>query len=267
MSSTATRFSYISWGAGLQSTTLVAMAVAGGVAADAIIFADTQDEPEWVYETLWYWRSRSRNIPIYVPSKGSLSEALRDKIENGKRFANLPLWTAGTDGRAAPLLRQCTREWKIEVIAREVRRILGYQHGQRVTHDVRCLLGISLDEAGRMRPNRYAWQVNEYPLIERRMKRGDCEAYLTERGIPVPRRSSCRYCPYHSDSYWRDLKENYPDEFERACKVDDLVRGMSERGTQSPVFVHRSLVPLRRASFGESQMDFFTEECSGSCGV
>lgn len=43
----------ISFGAGVQSTTLVLMAIHGLIARpDAVIFADTQSEPQWVYETL-----------------------------------------------------------------------------------------------------------------------------------------------------------------------------------------------------------------------
>lgn len=259
-------FRYISWGCGLQSTTLVEMVAEGKLACDAIFFADTRDEPYWVYETLGFYWTRPP-CPVYVVSKGRLSDYLRGKVERGERSASIPAWTLGEEGRASPLRRQCTREFKIEVIDKAVRKLLGYKRKQRMRHDVRCLQGISFDELDRMAPSHEPWKTNEYPLVDLRMSEKDCVAFFERRGLPVPRKSSCRYCPWHSDRYWRDMKQNDPREFEQACEVDELIRGMSERGVDSPVFIHRSLVPLRQAYFKEDQRELFREDCSGHCGV
>jgi len=254
-------FRYISWGCGLQSTVLVEMVCEGTLNADAIFFADTMDEPHWVYETLGYWWLRSP-IPIHVVTKGKMSEAIYQK-----GWASIPAWTLGDDGRAAPLRRQCTREYKIEVIERAVKRILGYRLGEHCKHKAICLQGISFDEMDRCSLNRKPWITNEWPLVDLGMTRTDCSMFLEERGLPVPKKSSCRYCPYHSDRYWREMKQQHPQEFAEACQVDDKIRDLTSMGVERPCFVHRSLVPLREAYFGEDQKELFGRECSGHCGV
>ncbi len=259
-------FRYISWGCGLQSTVLVQMVCEGKLQADAIFFADTMDEPYWVYETLGNYYLRPP-CPVYVVTKGKLSEHMRAAAEQGKRWAAIPGWTKGEDGRAAPLRRQCTREYKIEVIQKAVRTVLGYALGERVKHRVTSIQGISFDELDRMSPSRIPWVTTEYPLVDARMTANDCRDFFLSRKLRVPRKSSCRYCPYHSDRYWRDMKQNDPVEFEQACEVDMLIRDLTRVGDANPVFIHRSLVPLREAYFGENQRELFREDCSGHCGV
>jgi len=242
------------------------MVCEGTLKADAIFFADTMDEPWWVYQTLgFYWLSP--RIPVHVVSKGKLSEDLRIAVETGKRWACIPIWTLTEDGTAGPLRRQCTREYKIEVIEQAVRKLLGYGKGERCKHEAVCIQGISFDELDRMRPNRTPWITNEYPLVDLGMTRTDCREFFESRGLPVPRKSSCRYCPYHSDSYWKSLKQNDPEEFAAACETDELVRNLTKLGVTNPGFIHRSLVPLREAYFGEDQHEMFRDECSGHCGV
>ena len=261
-------FRYLSCGCGLQSATLVAMICVGELKADAVFFADTQDEPPWVYETLGYWWLRCP-VPFYVVTKGKLSDAMRLSTTTGARWAAIPVWAQRPDGSEAPLRRQCTREFKIEVIERAVRKLLGYEKGQRIREKAVCYTGISFDELERCTPSRTPWVTKEFPLVDRGMTRADCRVYLEQHGHPVPKKSSCVFCPYHRNSYWRDLKENYPAEFERACKIDELVRNLGEVGVEYPTFVHRSLVPLREAYFGEDQLELFEDrDCSsGYCGV
>jgi len=95
-----------------------------------------------------------------------------------------------------------------------------------------------------------------------------CKQLLSELGLPAPRKSSCVFCPFHGDAYWLDLKRNYPEEFAKACSVDETIRDMSKRGMRNPLYLHRSLVPLSEVKFRhEQQMDFFSNECDGYCGV
>lgn len=117
-----------------------------------------------------------------------------------------------------------------------------------------------------MRESSDRWITNSYPLVDAALRRSDCEAYLRKIGWPVPKKSSCRFCPYHSDRYWRDLKHNHAKEFEMACEFDELIRDMSKSGVKQPVYLHRSLKPLRAVKF-DGQPELFSEECAGVCGV
>ncbi|MES0214250.1 hypothetical protein NKL07_02335 [Mesorhizobium sp. C280B] len=68
--------------------------------------------------------------------------------------------------------RQCTTTSKIEPIRRKLRELAGLTRKGFPTYPVvHQWLGISMDEAVRMKPSRAAWQLNRFPLIESCMTR------------------------------------------------------------------------------------------------
>jgi 3'-phosphoadenosine 5'-phosphosulfate sulfotransferase (PAPS reductase)/FAD synthetase len=179
----AYEFTYISFGAGVQSTALLVMSNLGlhkCPRAHVAIFADTQCEPQWVYDHLSYMESWSA-IPVVRVTLGNLASDLEQRLQGERRRASsIPGWTKGENGRAAPLWRQCTHDYKIVPIQRKVREMKGYKPRQAVKTRVACLLGISRDEITRMRPSRVKWITNVYPLIDAHMNRSDCAALLRE---------------------------------------------------------------------------------------
>ena len=172
-------------GAGVQSTTVYLMYVRGEIqpGIECAIFADTGEEPASVYAHL-EWLKSLGGPPIIVRSIGRLGDDLvLGRNSTGGRFASIPAFTAAIEGSKAGMVRrQCTKEYKIEVIERCLRReLLGLQKGQRVPKGTRVVqvYGISLDEAGRSirireRLEDRAWLTPEFPLIDRSMTRGDC---------------------------------------------------------------------------------------------
>jgi len=264
----------LSLGAGLQSTTLALMAAHGelGVIPDCAIFADTQWEPAAVYEHLqWLESDNVLPFPIHRVTAGSLRESIVNKATGAKgRFAAVPFFTSdGGMGR-----RQCTREFKLEPITRMLRELLGVPHGRRVPAGVRVevWIGISTDEIFRVKPARHRWQTNRWPLVEKRMSRWDCRRWLERHGYPVPPKSSCIGCPYHSDALWRDMRDTAPHEWADAVEVDRLIRaGGTLRGMRQQQFMHPSRVPLDRVDLStpadRGQIDLFQNECEGLCGV
>lgn len=267
----ARRLTYISLGAGVQSTALLIASNRGlhGVPrADVAIFADTGDEPAAVYEHLWTLAVWSE-IPVHVVTYGVLSTDILEK-RRGRR-ARLPLFVQNRDGSTGMVRRQCTSAYKIEPIEKHVRRLLGLAKGERAPGRVsaRSLLGISIDEADRMRANPRPWIENVYPLIDARLSRRACEQISRDVLGYVPTKSACVFCPFHSDGTWRALKREAPADFERAVAFDAALREREfrEHGMRGLVFVHRSMRPLAEVDFGENQRDLFAEECSGVCGV
>jgi hypothetical protein len=265
---------YLSFGAGVQSTALLVLSAKGLLdcpRADAVIFADTGDEPHWVYEhleTMTAW-AKQRGMPVYRVSRGCLSADVRDRLTGKKsRFAAIPAFTLGEDGRAAPLRRQCTSEYKIEVIEKKVRELLGFAKGEKIPGkgEAHCLVGISFDERIRMRDAMTPWITNHYPLVDAKLNRQGCIRILEEHGVPVPQKSSCVFCPFHSDSYWINLRDSHPEEFARAVAFDKVVRDMSMSGIEQPIFLHRSLKPLDEVKF-DNHPELFANDCSGHCGV
>jgi len=50
-----------------------------------------------------------------------------------------------------------------------------------------------------------------FPMREWGWKKADVWAYLEKRGVCIPARTDCAWCPYQRLGEWRDLYENYPD--------------------------------------------------------
>ena len=193
----------LSLGAGVQSTAVYLMASEGmfGDRPDYAIFADTQAEPPWVYEHLERLESEGQ-IPIRRVSAGSLEDDVLQSRDGRSRFASLPLRVKGRDGRSSLLRRQCTREYKIDPIKREVRSLLGLKKGQRAAGRflVEEWVGISKDEAQRAKPSRYPWIKTRWPLLfDVPMARHECQRWIERRGYTMPKKSSCYFCPFHDD--------------------------------------------------------------------
>ena len=247
----------ISLGAGVQSTTLALLAHHGEIEPpDYAVFADTGWEPKAVYKHL-DWLESYLSFPVVRVSAGSLKDSLLN--HNGNRFDAVPFFTAnGGMGR-----RQCTFQYKLRPIQKFCKPYSS--KGNPVVME----LGISTDEWTRMKPSRVKYIENTWPLIDLEMSRNDCMDWLKRNGYKVPPKSACLGCPYHNDGLWRDIKNNSPEEFEETCKVDDAIRVMPN--FREHQFMHRSLKPLREVDFRTmedmGQLNFFTDECEGMCGL
>lgn len=191
----------LSLGAGVQSSTVALMIAKGELEpVDCAIFSDTHWEPRHVYTWL-DWLEKQLPFPVYRVSAGSLRESIEKKQNtSGGRFAAVPWFVINPDGSHGMGRRQCTREHKIEPLIRKKRELLGLAPRQR-TAEVLCetWIGISTDEVFRVKNSSERWNVNRWPLIERRMSRMDCLAWMERNGFPQPPKSSCIGCPYHSD--------------------------------------------------------------------
>ena len=267
------RLRVLSLGAGVQSTTMALMAANGeiGPMPDCAIFADTGWEPKAVYDHL-EWLTSDGVLPfqVHIVSIGNIKKDLLEGGVDGKRrFAAIPFFTEGGGmGR-----RQCTREYKITPIEKKQRALLGYLPRKRIpAGSSEVWIGISTDEAMRMRPARNTWQTNRWPLIERGMSRDDCLKWLDAKGYPRPPKSSCIGCPFHGNDLWRDMKENSPDDWADAVSVDKAIRsGGTLKGMTQAQFMHRSLKPLDEVDLSpkvkRGEPNLFINECEGICGV
>jgi len=259
---------YLSLGAGVQSSTLLALSALGlhGVPkVDAAIFADTQDEPKWVYEHLWQlaeW-AEPLGVRIEIVTAGQLSDC-------NPKYIRIPAFT-NTDGHAGIIRRQCTREYKIAPINTRVRQMLGLKKGERHKGRIGLSLhGISYDEMQRMKDSQDKFIEIEYPLIRIGWTRHHClEWWAANMPIPIPRKSACVYCPFRSNSEWLDIKNNDPDGWNFAVEYDVRIRNSTKSGTKQPVYLHRQLKPLDQVDLTENERtgNLFLNECEGMCGV
>lgn len=276
-------------GAGVQSSCIAEMIVEGDLPpVDVVLFADTKNEPPWVYAQVEYLTQRlaSVGIPLVVVqrSEGGLVNDCYFNID--ARLVPMPLYTKDSSGNKGQVKRQCTSEYKIvpcdnyqlnwlveEGHGKIVSITKGPQKGSvrrvvNTTVRVENIYGISWDEWDRGGKRGPKWQKAVYPLIDRRMTREDCEKWLTDHKLPVPLKSSCIVCPFHSDAFWKWLKTKHPAIFELACQFDEWLRSAAAKkrfkGMRQECYLHQSCQPLRSIDF-DQQLALPIEERS-ICG-
>lgn len=263
----------LSLGAGVQSTTVLRMSIAGELPPlDHAIFVDTGWEPSAVYGhlvTLQGECARAR-LPLHIVRAGDIRS---DALDPEHRYASIPLFVRNPDGSRGMGRRQCTSEYKLAPILRKQRELAGLKPRQRSSEIlVESIQGISYDETQRMRDPHFPWIVNGYPLVDLKMTRQDCLRWNDQHGFPRPPRSACLGCPFHSDAEWLHIRETDPDGWADAVDFDTRIRdGVPALRVPShgQNFLHGSLRPLAEASLrpeddGQLPFDF---ECEGLCGV
>lgn len=266
----------ISLGAGVQSSTMALMAAKGELKPmpNAAIFADTKAEPGSVYAWL-HWLEKQLPFPVYrvVQGNGLVADALRVRERKDKQGfwvpSGIPHYTVNANGSKGHGPRQCTHDFKITPIMRQA-RLLMKEHG---TKSLVQWIGISCEEAHRMKPSRVKYSTHIWPLVELGMRRKDCLAWMEKHNFPKPPRSACVFCPYHSNSEWRRLKEEEPEEFAKAVQFEkdyQAAKIQTVRRTGFVPFLHPERINLDKIDFRERQDDqlsLFGNECEGMCGV
>jgi hypothetical protein len=264
----------LSLGAGVQSSTLALMAAAGEITPMpvAAVFADTQAEPKSVYRWL-DWLEKQLPYPVIRATAGDLgtdSTRLITSKRSGKTYlkTRVPYFAVGPTGKKGMNQRHCTRDYKISVVRREVKKIMR-EHGAKA---VRQWIGISTDEAIRMKPSGVPWAENVWPLIDHDISRRDCLDWMAAKAYPQPPRSACSFCPYHSDREWVRLREHEPEAFAEAVEYERRLSAAVGAATAlnwDAAYLHSSRVPLSQVEFSNAEplVDMFGNECEGMCGV
>ena len=242
---------------GGQSSVMAFMASGGAFdpVPDCAIFADTHWEPPSIYTHL-EWLAGRLAFPLHFVDNGrSLREDAKALVNHSGNhsFVDIPVYLKGQTGESLPGRqtgdgmgrRQCADHYKIAPVRRKIRQLLGLGKGQRVPADttVELWLGISTDEAIRMKPSRHRWIRNRYPLIEAGMSRRDCLDWWQARYDRPLERSACVGCPYQSRQRWVETKRRWPELFAEAVRLDEA-----------------TLEPWQHS-------DGYGNECEGHCGV
>lgn len=165
----------ISLRGGVQSSTMLLMAVHGGmpITPSLAIFADTQWEPPALYEWVAFLRMTAwrAGIEVVTVTAGSIrEETTRFARGESARYASPPFYVQDPKRpwQSSILRRQCTKDYKLTPIWRELRR-----RGYGPRNPVEQWVGISRDEVARMKPSSKKWASVTWPLIEAEMTRHD----------------------------------------------------------------------------------------------
>ena len=255
---------YLSLGWGVQSWTIAAMIALGELPPiDAAIHADTTHESTSTYEharksTPWLGE---HGLTVITVSAGNTN------LSEGQTKTGIFIPAITVDrktGNKGMLSRQCTERWKIRPIRTKLRELLGHRPRPG---SVQAIIGISLDEWHRMRTSDVKYIENTYPLVDLRMTRQDCVAWLQAHDLAIPSKSSCTFCPYHSASHWSNLKRQGGPDWQYAVATDKAIR---QGRPDHRLYVHRSGLPLEEAvripeDYGAQQLELDIPCDGGVC--
>ena len=101
------------------------------------------------------------------------------------------------------------------------------------------------------------------------MSRLDCLKFFKDNIFPVPVKSSCSFCPYHSNKFWAEIQKENGKAWKQAVKADEAIRDSTKRGLNDKLYLHRSCKPLKEIDFEDNQLEMFEGfNCDeGYCGL
>lgn len=265
----------IALGMGMQSTALYLMSsMRLFERADVAIFSDPMSEHPDTYklvEWLLKWSKECADaIPIHIVKKDLYNDIINpiNKTKNGNNlYAAIPAFIKKDNGEVGIIMRQCTGDYKIKPVVKQIRNIYGLKARQKMPK-TEMWLGITIDEAQRMKSSKNSRITNRFPFLELMMSRDDCMNFMKDNGFPIPPKSACVFCPYRPDRDWIKLKKENGKAWKKIIEIDYKIRQRKDISLKNDVFLHRSCKPIDKVVFkNEDQVDMFGNECEGHCGL
>lgn len=257
-----------SYGGGIQSVAISVLIAKGLLPKpDHIVMCDTGREASKVWEYL------DKYVQPMLKKVGLQVEIAPHSLANRDLYSPsgdllIPAFTRhatdyvpdflSEDGKIGRLRTFCSSEWKAAVFNRYMRRV----HGLMPKYYT-CWLGFSTDEARRRKPHNPSRVEYRYPLLDDLpMSREKCKQVIINYGLPLPNKSACWMCPLRIDKDWIELKENSPEDFEKAIKFEKEIR------EKDPLlFLHKTAIPLEKVKFKVGSEEENANCESGHCYI
>jgi hypothetical protein len=243
-----------SCGGGTQSGAIASLIGAGELPRpDYAFMTDTGREKSGTWPFVdGYIRPNLARVGLELTTNRK-SELSKVDLYSASGSILLPGYT-DQSGEVGKLPAWCSGMWKRDVGERWMRS-MGIET---------CVnwLGISLDEMRRVRAQHRPWLRVEYPLIFiLRYTRQNCVDRIRADGWtgPIPH-SACWCCPNMKDGEWLDMKNNYPEDFARACALEVEIQLVDPH-----FWMHPSCVPLSQVDFTAQFTMFADRGCTTGC--
>lgn len=238
-------------GGGVQSSAIAALICMGELRPDLAIIVDTERE----LSTTWDYLDRYV-IPSLETAGVKLERVNKSEFATVDLMRNddilIPAFTTES-GNVGKLPTYCSNEWKQRVMRRWA--------VSKGVKQADVWIGFTIDELKRVTTSIGKWQ-NRYPLIEKRMNRGDCIALVKRIGWPEPPRSSCWMCPNKPHNEWEWQKIHAPEDFQKAIEFEKEIQKADQDLWLTDTGKH-----LGETDFSKPD-DMFSGRCdSGMCFV
>lgn len=215
----------LSWGGGTQSTALMLKMLKENKKLDYIVFADTMAENKLTYDQIYKVQKYVKDIynkDIIITNK--TKELLGDidvikLVKEGYKYRNskndnlfqslilffkgeletinvMPMWTRNKEtGKVGKTpFKQCTFEYKLNQMYRELRKQIGVKSFSKNKHKLIMHIGYSYDEFSRYKDNPLSYADNKSPLIEQKITKDMCIKIVEDELGFTPRSSVCIFC-------------------------------------------------------------------------
>lgn len=245
----------LNYGGGRQ-TVAMCLLIAKGILPkpDRIVMADTSREKPTTFDYLeTYTRPLMREHGIEI----EIAERRHATVDmySHKGTLLVPVFTP-----TGKLSAYCSGEWKRDVVERHLRE-QGVKGGT-------TWLGFSYDEKKRWARSIETTRHNHTvacPLVDLMITTADCLSVIRRHGWPEPHISSCWMCPHQRNEEWAYTRDNNPDLFAEACRIDEELRANDEQGG---VWLHHSRVPLSEADLTVAERPEVIRQCTlGTCFI
>jgi len=202
-------------------------------------------DEKWDFESVYVdhgcdW-PETREYVVMLHRMGYKITIIKPKVEG---FSNL--YEYCWHYKIIPSRRQrwCTHKFKVKILNNYFK-----------TPCFTCI-GFSTDEAHRAKLSYRDGQELRFPLLEYEMNRYNCEQYILKKGLPLPMRSGCWFCPFQRIDQWKLLRKKHPDLFCKAKTLEDReIERRIEKG-KHPLYLGGK--PLEIV-INEAQGEFFEE--------
>ena len=214
-------------------------------------------------------KERKENLQqeIFAEKQLSLEETIHKACtEFGKKVQAGEITSGWKEMKTSQIGRQCTNKYKIRACMDMLREKYGASHKKPIGQ----WLGITTDEFTRMTTSPIKASVLMYPLIDLGLSREDCEDYLDEQGFPVPPKSSCTSCPYHSNALWNTLSDGQIEESADFEERNIQMIANDPKLKYLPYFsngvrVHNSMQPIDERPFENKPTEETEHPCVSGC--
>ncbi len=193
-----------------------------------IVFADTGVEHPQTYDSLevmnTYLEERGQRL-IRVAAEKTLLEMCQERNFLPSRMS-----------------RWCTMAVKLNPLWDYEERVFKLNSKSEEVQLIR-FIGIDAGEAHRVRTSSKRHVEHRYPLIEYDLDREACLRLIEKRGLLVPKKSGCFFCPFSSRHELARLSIEYPKLFDEAVRLEQSVNEAWQQ-RREPFYLIKGL-PLR----------------------
>jgi hypothetical protein len=229
------------YGGGTNTTAMIVGLAARNIRPDLIIMADTGAERPHTYAHI-------EIMQTYLKKIGYPQITIVKKVDkNGDIYT---LEQDLLDHKCLPSVaygfKTCSQKYKTQPVDKFLNNhpdaIAAWKRGEKITK----LIGFDADEPHRVKDYDDKKYEVKYPLIEWDWGRNECIDAIKSAGLPLPKKSSCFFCPNMRPHEIMELNALYPHLAERALKMEanaelTTIKGLGRRFAWSDLLRQTSM--------------------------